>query len=249
MLNGIQGKTAVVTGGARGIGKAIVLKLSGLGANVVVNYSSSPDKAEELVKSIKVNGGNAVAIKADVKNLEEVEAMFSQAQEAFGSVDILVNNAGITKDNLIIRMSEKEFDDVIAINLKGTFNCIKTATKIMMKQRSGRIVSISSVIGVVGNAGQANYAASKAGIIGLTKSTAKELASRGITANAIAPGFIKSDMTDVLNDKVKETILTQIPLGLLGEPEDIANTVAFLASDEARYITGQVIGVDGGMVM
>lgn len=248
-MNGIKNKTAIVTGGARGIGKAISLKLSGLGANVVVNYSSSPDKAEELVKAIKENGGNAVAIKANVSNLEEVEAMFAKAQEAFGSVDILVNNAGITKDNLLLRMTEKEFDDVIAINLKGTFNCIKTATKIMMKQRLGRIVSISSVVGVMGNAGQANYSASKAGIIGLTKSTAKELASRGITANAIAPGFIKSDMTDVLSDKVKEQISAQIPLGSLGEPEDIANAVAFLVADESRYITGQVICVDGGMIM
>lgn len=245
----LKNKTAIVTGGARGIGRAIAIKLASLGANVVVNYSSKPEAAQEVVDIIEQNGGKAILFKADVRLNEEVEAMFNKTIEIFGSLDILVNNAGITKDNLLLRMSEKEFDDVIEINLKGTFNCIKNATKIMMKQRSGRIINISSVIGLIGNAGQANYAASKAGIIGLTKSVAKEFASRGVTVNAIAPGFIKTDMTDVLSDKVKEAILTQVPLGALGEPEDVANAVAFLASDSAKYITGQVLNVDGGMVM
>lgn len=244
-----KGKTIIVTGGARGIGKAIALKFGKLGANVVVNYSSSSARAEEVGAEIEKSGGKALVIKADVRNVAEVKKMFENALEKFGSVDILVNNAGITKDNLLIRMSEQDFDDVIGINLKGAFNCIKSAAKIMIKQRAGRIVNISSVIGLIGNAGQANYAASKAGIIGLTKSAAKELASRGVTVNAIAPGFIKTDMTDVLSDKIKENILGQIPLGMLGEPEDIANAALFFASENAKYITGQVISVDGGMVM
>jgi 3-oxoacyl-[acyl-carrier protein] reductase len=245
----LKNKTAIVTGAARGIGKSIALKLASLGANIVVNYTSKPEAAEEVVSEIKKLGVKAIAVKADVRNTKEVEEMINKAHEEFESIDILVNNAGITKDNLMLRMTEQDFNDVIDINLIGTFNCIKSVAKIMLKQRSGRIINIASVIGLVGNAGQANYAASKAGIIGLTKSVAKEFGSRGITVNAIAPGFIKTDMTNILSEKVKENILNQIPLGTLGEAEDIANLAAFLASENARYITGQVINVDGGMVM
>lgn len=242
-------KTAVITGASRGIGKAIALKLSSLGANIVVNFSSSPEKALELVSSIEQNGGKAIALKADVKKIDQVEKMFEESHQKFGSIDFLINNAGITRDNLLLRMAEKDFDDVLQTNLKGAFNCIKCASKIMLKQRSGKIVNISSVIGLIGNAGQANYAAAKAGMIGLTKSAAKEFASRNINVNAVAPGFIKTDMTDVLNEKTKEAILSQIPLGTFGSPEDVADVVAFLCSEQARYITGQVINVDGGMVM
>lgn len=245
----LKGKTAIVTGAARGIGRSIALKLAKLGANVVINYRSSSDSAEQLINEIENDGGSAFAVKADISNYNEAEILIKETVKHFGTVDILVNNAGITKDSLILRMKEEDFDNVINTNLKGTFNCVKHVTPIMLKQKSGKIINISSVIGIVGNAGQVNYAAAKAGIIGLTKATAKELASRGITVNAVAPGFIKSDMTDILSDKVREGILNTIPLKRLGTTEDVANITAFLASPEADYVTGQVINVDGGMVM
>lgn len=244
----LKGKTAIVTGGGKGIGKAIALKLASFGANVVVNIASSTD-ADETAKQIEGFGVEALVYRCDVRNLEDVNEMVKTTIEKFGSVDILVNNAGITRDNLIMRMDEKDFDDVIAINLKGAFNCTKAVTRPMMKQRSGVIINISSVVGVMGNAGQANYCASKAGLIGLTKSTAKELSSRGIRANAIAPGFIESAMTDKLSDEIKEQYFKSIPLARFGKAEDVANTVAFLVSDMGSYITGQVINVDGGLLM
>lgn len=245
----LNGKTAVVTGAGRGIGRAIALKLASMGANIVINYRNSEKEAKELIDEIKALGSNAEAVQGDVSKFEDAEKIIKFAVNTFGSLDILVNNAGITKDGLLLRMKESDFDSVIDINLKGAFNCIKHASSIMLKQRSGKIINISSVIGIVGNAGQINYAAAKAGIIGMTKSVAKELGSRGITVNAIAPGFIQTDMTDVLSDKVKDTMSDSIPLKRLGAPEDVANLAAFLASDEASYITGQVINVDGGMVM
>lgn len=245
----LKGKTALITGGARGIGRAISIKLGSLGANIVVNYSGSQGAAEEVVEELMAMGVKAVAIKADVANFEQVQKMFEDVNESFGSIDILVNNAGITKDTLIMRMTGDDFDKVININLKGTFNCIKAATKYMMKQRAGRIVNIASIVGVIGNAGQANYVASKAGIIGLTKSAARELSARNINVNAVAPGFIKTSMTEELSEKIKNEYLDKIPLKRFGDPEDIADVVAFLSSDESRYITGQVINVDGGMVM
>ncbi|MBE7027101.1 MAG: 3-oxoacyl-[acyl-carrier-protein] reductase [Ruminococcaceae bacterium] len=244
----LKGKTAIVTGAGKGIGKAIALKLASFGANVVVNIASSTD-ADETAKQIEGFGVEALVYRCDVRNPEDVNEMVKTTIEKFGSVDILVNNAGITRDNLIMRMDEKDFDDVIAINLKGAFNCIKAVTRPMMKQRSGVIVNISSVVGVMGNAGQANYCASKAGLIGLTKSTARELSSRGIRANAIAPGFIESAMTDKLSDEIKEQYFKSIPLARFGKAEDVANAVAFLASDMASYITGQIINVDGGLLM
>lgn len=245
----LKGKCAIVTGGGRGIGKGIALKLAEQGANIVVNYRSSEKEAEELVNAIANIGGAALAVKADVSKFDEAEKLIKSAQERFGSVDILVNNAGITKDNLILRMKEEDFDNVIAVNLKGCFNCIKHVSSVMLKQKSGRIINISSVIGLVGNAGQANYAASKAGILGLTKSMAKELGSRGITVNAVAPGYIETEMTEVLSQKVKDSIMESIPLKRIGKTSDVADLVAFLASDSASYITGQVINVDGGMVV
>jgi 3-oxoacyl-[acyl-carrier protein] reductase len=245
----LKGKCAVVTGGGRGIGKAIALKLAQQGANIVVNYRNSEKEAEELVSAIENIGGTALAVKADVSKFDEAETLIKSAQEKFGSVDILVNNAGITKDNLMLRMKEEDFDSVISVNLKGCFNCIKHVSSIMLKQKSGRIINISSVIGLVGNAGQANYAASKAGVLGLTKSMAKELGSRGITVNAIAPGYIETDMTEVLPQKVKDAIMESVPLKRIGKTEDVAELAAFLASDSASYITGQVINVDGGMVV
>ncbi|WP_163193992.1 3-oxoacyl-[acyl-carrier-protein] reductase [Clostridium thermarum] len=245
----LKGKCAVVTGGGRGIGKAIAMKLAQQGANIVVNYRNSEKEAEELVNTIENMGGAALAVKADVSNFHEAETLIKSAQEKFGRVDILVNNAGITKDNLILRMKEEDFDKVISVNLKGCFNCIKHVSSIMLRQKSGRIINISSVIGLVGNAGQANYAASKAGILGITKSMAKELGSRGITVNAIAPGYIETDMTEVLPQKVKDAIVESVPLKRIGKAEDVAELAAFLASDSASYITGQVINVDGGMVV
>lgn len=236
-----------MTGAGRGIGRAIALTLAECGADVVVNYSASKEAAEETVKEIEKMGRRALALQADISKEEDCERLFAQTVDAFGGVDILVNNGGITRDNLAVRMSEAEFDAVIDTNLKGAFFCMKLAGKIMMKKRSGRIISISSISGVKGNAGQINYCAAKAGVIGMTKCLARELASRGVTVNAVAPGYIDTDMTAVLPQKVKDAVLAQIPLGRMGKPEDIARTVAFLASEHAGYITGQVIQVDGGM--
>lgn len=243
-------KIALVTGATRGIGKAIALKLASEGAIVLVNYrGQNQEKALETKQDIEQAGGTCFLINGDVASFEQTKEMFDQIKKEFGRLDILVNNAGITRDQLILRMKEEDFDQVIDVNLKGTFNCMKHATRLMMKQKSGRIVSLSSVVGVMGNAGQVNYAASKAGIIGMTKSLAREVAKKGVTVNAIAPGFIQTAMTDVLGEEVKEQMLSQIPLGCFGNVDDIANTVLFLVSDDARYITGQTIHVDGGMAM
>lgn len=245
----LNGKVAVVTGASRGIGKAIAKEFAAQGATVIINYNGSAEKAEAVKKEIEEAGGKAEAMQCNVADFDACEAFFKKVIEEFGRVDILVNNAGITKDGLMMRMSEEDFSSVIDVNLKGTFHCIRFASRQMMKQRYGRIINMSSVVGVAGNAGQVNYSASKAGVIGMTKSAAKELASRGITVNAIAPGFIETDMTSVLSDKVKEATLGQIPLGRLGQGSDIAAAAAFFASDAAGYITGQVLHVDGGMVM
>jgi 3-oxoacyl-[acyl-carrier protein] reductase len=245
----LEGKVALVTGASRGIGREIALELARQGANVAVNYAGSESKANEVVDEIKAIGKEAFVIKCDVSNSDEVAAMVKETVDRFGKLDILVNNAGITKDNLLMRMKEEEWDDVININLKGVFLCTKAVTRQMMKQRVGRIINITSVVGVSGNPGQANYVAAKSGVIGLTKTTAKELASRNITVNAIAPGFITTDMTDKLSDEVKGEMLKQIPLARLGEPKDIAKMTAFLASDDASYITGQTLHINGGMVM
>ncbi|OLS37443.1 beta-ketoacyl-ACP reductase [Alkalihalophilus pseudofirmus] len=245
----IQGKVAVVTGASRGIGRAIALELAKNGANIVVNYAGSVAKAEEVVASCKELGVDALAVQADVANSESVQAMIKESIEAFGRVDILVNNAGITRDNLLMRMKEDDWDAVIDTNLKGVFNCSKAVTRQMMKQRYGRIINVASVVGILGNAGQANYVAAKAGVIGLTKTMARELANRNILVNAVAPGFITTDMTDELTEDMKAVMLGQIPLGALGKPEHIASVVRFLASDDAAYMTGQTLNVDGGMVM
>ncbi|HEA6775798.1 TPA: 3-oxoacyl-[acyl-carrier-protein] reductase [Staphylococcus aureus] len=242
-------KSALVTGASRGIGRSIALQLAEEGFNVAVNYAGSKEKAEAVVEEIKAKGVDSFAIQANVADADEVKAMIKEVVSQFGSLDVLVNNAGITRDNLLMRMKEQEWDDVIDTNLKGVFNCIQKATTQMLRQRSGAIINLSSVVGAVGNPGQANYVATKAGVIGLTKSAARELASRGITVNAVAPGFIVSDMTDALSDELKEQMLTQIPLARFGQDTDIANTVAFLASDKAKYITGQTIHVNGGMYM
>lgn len=245
----LKNKCAIVTGGTRGIGKAIVLELATLGANVVIGYRSSDKEAEELKSEVEKLGSKAILVKGNVSESTYAKKLISTCKENYGRVDILINNAGITKDNLILRMSESEFDDVINVNLKGTFNCSKEASTVMLKQRYGKIINMASVIGVIGNAGQANYAASKAGIIALTKSMAKELGSKGILVNAIAPGFIETDMTAKLPEEIKNSIKTNIALKKLGTPSDIAKLVAFLASDNSNYITGQVINIDGGMVM
>ncbi|HCT1637286.1 TPA: 3-oxoacyl-[acyl-carrier-protein] reductase [Staphylococcus aureus] len=242
-------KSALVTGASRGIGRSIALQLAEEGFNVAVNYAGSKEKAEAVVEEIKAKGVDSFAIQANVADADEVKAMIKEVVSQFGSLDVLVNNAGITRDNLLMRMKEQEWDDVIDTNLKGVFNCIQKATPQMLRQRSGAIINLSSVVGAVGNPGQANYVATKAGVIGLTKSAARELASRGITVNAVAPGFIVSDMTDALSDELKEQMLTQIPLARFGQDTDIANTVAFLATDKAKYITGQTIHVNGGMYM
>jgi len=245
----LNGKVALITGASRGIGRAIAIELARHGAKVAVNYAGSEAKANEVVSEIIGMGGEAFAIQADVSKSESVENMVKEVLNRFDRIDILVNNAGVTRDNLIMRMKEEEWDEVINTNLKGVFNCTKAVTRPMMKQRSGRIINIASIVGVSGNAGQANYVAAKAGVIGLTKTTAKELASRNITVNAIAPGFITTDMTGKLTEDVREEMLKQIPLARFGEPKDIAGIVAFLATDAASYITGQTIHVDGGMVM
>lgn len=242
-------KVAVVTGASRGIGRAIALELAGRGALVVVNYNGSLEKAEEVKRQIESKGGQAVIRRCNVADFDECEKFFSDVIREFGRIDILVNNAGITKDGLLMRMSESDFSAVVDVNLKGCFNCMRHVARQMVKQRSGRIINMASVVGITGNAGQVNYAASKAGIIGMTKSAAKELASRGVTVNAIAPGFIDTDMTGVLPENIKEATKKLIPVGSFGKPEDIARTAAFLASEDAGYITGQTISVDGGMAM
>jgi len=244
----LQDKVAVVTGSTKGIGKEIALEFARRGAKVVVSGRNA-ERAEAVCAEIKAAGGSAMAVVGDVSRMADAQQLIERALEQFGQIDVLVNNAGITRDNLLMRMKEEEWDEVLAINLKGAFNCIKSVTRQMMKQRSGRIINITSVVGQMGNAGQANYAASKAGIIGLTKSVARELASRNITCNAVAPGFIETDMTGALDEKVRESLQAQIPLGRLGSVSDVARAAAFLAGDEAAYITGQVINVDGGMVM
>ena len=245
----LTGKVALVTGASRGIGQAVAVELAKAEADVIVNYIGNEAVAQETVEKVEALGRKALKIKADVGNADEVQAMVDEAHAAFGHIDVLVNNAGITRDGLLIRMKDSDWDDVLNINLKGVYLVSKAVAKLMVKQRSGRIINMTSVSGVTGNVGQANYAAAKAGVIGLTKTCAKELAARGITVNAVAPGFIETAMTDVLPEKIKEGIAATVPLGRMGQPEEIAGVVTFLASDFARYITGQVLNVDGGMVM
>ena len=246
MMN-FAGKTAVVTGGSRGIGRAICEELARGGANVVLCYAGRAEAAQETVTACEDLGAKALAVQCNVADEAQVKALMDAAVKEFGRIDILVNNAGVTRDGLVMMMKEADFDAVIDVNLKGTFNCCKAAAQRMMKQRYGRIVNLSSVVGVAGNAGQANYAASKAGVIGLTKSLARELAARNVTANAVAPGFIATDMTDALSEKQREAIVGRIASKRLGEPEDVAKLVRFLASEDAGYITGQVVCIDGGM--
>lgn len=245
----LKNKNAVVTGATRGIGREIALTLAKNGANVAINYRALNKEVENLIEEIKALDVKVFAFKCDVRNVEEVENFIKGTKDEFGSIDILVNNAGITKDGLILRMKEEDFNDVIDVNLKGTFNTTKITAPIMIKQRSGKIVNISSVVGIIGNAGQCNYAASKAGVIGFSKSMARELASRNINVNVIAPGYIETDMTKVLSDKVKEEVINTIPMKKIGSAKDVANLVVFLSSDLSNYVTGQVINVDGGMVM
>ena len=245
----LTGKVALVTGGSRGIGRAIALKLAENGADVAINYAGNTAAAEEVKAAIEQMGRKALLIQCSVADTDGVQAMVNQVVKELGRLDILVNNAGITRDGLLMRMKEADWDDVMNTNLKGVYNCSKAVMRTMMKQKSGRIVNMASVVGEMGNAGQANYAAAKAGVIGFTKSLAKEVASRGITVNAIAPGFIATDMTSVLSDDQKAEMARTIPLGRAGQPEDVANAVLFLASEGAAYITGQVLNVDGGMVM
>lgn len=242
-------KVSLVTGASRGIGRAIALALAEAGSDVVVNYAGRAEAANEVVAAIEAMGRRAMKVQANVGQADEAKAMVEQVISQFGKIDILVNNAGITRDNLLMRMKEEEFDQVIETNLKGVFNCLQAVTRPMMKQRYGRVINISSVVGVLGNPGQANYVAAKAGVIGLTKSAARELASRGITVNAIAPGFIETEMTDQLPETTREQLMAQIPLARLGKPEDIARAVLFLASEDAAYMTGQTLHIDGGMVM
>ena len=243
----LENKVALVTGAGRGIGRAIAIALAKEGAEVIVNYNGSEERAKEVKQTIEENGGKASIYKCNVSDFEACETMIREIVKEHGHLDILVNNAGITKDGLIMKMKEEDFDRVLNVNLKGTFNTIRHSARQMLKQRSGKIINISSVSGILGNIGQANYAASKAGVIGLTKTMARELGSRGITVNAIAPGFVDTEMTEVLSEEIRENACKQIILGHFGKPEDIANTAVFLASDKADYITGQVISVDGGM--
>ena len=245
----LKNKIALITGAGRGIGRAIAIALAKEGAEVVINYNGSEERAKEVKQTIEENGGKASIYKCNVSDFVACEAMIKDIVKEYGHLDILVNNAGITKDGLIMKMKEEDFDSVLNVNLKGTFNTIRHSARQMLKQRSGKIINISSVSGILGNVGQANYAASKAGVIGLTKSAARELASRGITVNAVAPGFIKTEMTEVLSEQVQDHAKSQIPLGSFGNPEDVAEAVWFLASDKAGYITGQVLNVDGGMAM
>ena len=243
----LKNKIALITGAGRGIGRAIAIALAKEGAEVVINYNGSEERAKEVKQTIEENGGKASIYKCNVSDFVACEAMIKDIVKEYGHIDILVNNAGITKDGLIMKMKEEDFDSVLNVNLKGTFNTIRHSARQMLKQRSGKIINISSVSGILGNVGQANYAASKAGVIGLTKTMARELGSRGITVNAIAPGFVDTEMTEVLSEEIRENACKQIILGRFGKPEDIANTAVFLASDKADYITGQVISVDGGM--
>lgn len=243
----LTGKVALVTGASRGIGRQTAITLAAYGATVIVNYNGSREKAEEVAAQITENGGNAAVYGCNVSDYPAVEAMMKELVQKYGRIDILVNNAGITRDGLLMKMSEEDYDTVLDTNLKGTFNCIKHISRHMLKQRSGRIINLSSVVGVYGNAGQVNYSASKAGVIGITKSVAKELGSRGITVNAVAPGFIITEMTDAMPEDAKKQVSDRIAMKRLGEVADVAETVAFLASDKAAYITGQVICVDGGM--
>ncbi|ADH99218.1 3-oxoacyl-[acyl-carrier-protein] reductase [Salisediminibacterium selenitireducens] len=245
----MKGQHILVTGGSRGIGRAICLAFAQAGADVAVNYAGNEAKAEETAEACRAFGVDAFAVKADVSDSEAVKEMVKTVMDRFGSVEVLVNNAGITRDNLIMRMKEEEFDSVIDTNLKGVFNVSKALTRPMMKQRYGRIINVSSVVGVLGNAGQANYVASKAGVIGFTKSLARELSNRNILVNAVAPGFISTEMTEDLPEDMKTALLNQIPLGKLGNPEDVANVILFLAGDGASYMTGQTLHVDGGMAM
>ncbi|CAH1214324.1 MULTISPECIES: 3-oxoacyl-[acyl-carrier-protein] reductase [unclassified Paenibacillus] len=249
MSKPLEGKNALVTGASRGIGRSIALALAEAGANVAVNYAGSQAAAEEVAEAIRAKGVKSITLQANVGVMDEAEQMVKATIEAWGNVDILVNNAGITRDNLIMRMKEEEFDQVIETNLKGVFNCLKAVTRPMMKQRSGKIINISSVVGVLGNAGQANYVAAKAGVIGLTKASARELASRGIAVNCVAPGFIETDMTKELSQELVDGMLSGIPLARLGQPDEIAGVVTFLASDASSYMTGQTLHVDGGMYM
>ena len=245
----LTGKVALVTGASRGIGQATAIELAKAGADIVVNFIGNEAVAQETVEAIEALGRKAIKIKANVGDADDVQAMVDEAHATFGHIDILVNNAGITRDGLLIRMKDSDWDEVLNINLKGVYLVTKAVAKLMVKQRAGRIINMTSVSGVTGNVGQANYAAAKAGVIGFTKTCAKELAARGITVNAIAPGFIETAMTDVLPEKIKEGIAATVPLGRMGQPEEIAGVVTFLASDFASYITGQVLNVDGGMVM
>lgn len=248
MMN-LEGRIAVVTGGSRGIGRSICLRLAELGADIAVNYNNSEESAQETVELVKRLGQKAICVKADVSNTKAVEEMFENIKKVLGIPDILINNSGITRDGLLLRMKEDDFDRVIEINLKGVFNCTKVASRLMMKKRYGRIVNITSVSGIIGNAGQSNYSASKAGVIGFTKSVAKELASRNILVNAVAPGMIETEMTEVLKDDVKESLLSAIPLKRAGSPEEVAKLVSFLSSNDCNYLTGQVIAIDGGLTM
>ena len=245
----VDNKVALITGASRGIGRATALELAKAGAKIVINYAGNAAAAQEVLQAIQDMGGQAIAVQANIAVAAEVDELIRKTIEAFGSIDILVNNAGITRDTLLMRMKEADWDAVLDTNLKGVFLCTKAVAKLMMKQRSGKINNMTSVVGLTGNAGQANYAAAKAGVVGFTKSMAKELGSRGITVNAVAPGFIATDMTEVLPDSVKEQMTTTIPLGRPGTPSDVAKAVLFLCSDAAAYITGQTLNVDGGMVM